>query len=304
MPLPYAPPLKVELVWRNNVPGADYGASVALKWVKPEIDRYFHPLAGEILHFKVAYWKKNEVTCLQKFVGINCQGYKEHPETFSTTSGIITGLQPDSEYYFKVYSGNSNGYDPDGSDPIGPISTSALPGPVLNLHTPRVTESSVILDWTMPTNPSPSKLKLMFIEHKTGRQIVEERSCTPLSPCPSTKTWTSLNTAFLYTFTVYTGGADDTLIPNYSEQTYSGVSSIVAMPYKATNSPRNLTKISSSNTGFILRFLAPSTDPLNGPVLDYFFEGRIGSGSWTYTSIGERLSPLAAGQDLRRGRGQ
>jgi len=304
MGLPYAPPHDVSLVSRGNLPGLDNGASVSLTWRMPSIDRYFHPLAAEIFQYKASYWKSSDTDCLQKLVHINCKSYKEHSQTFLTTSGDITGLEPGTEYYFKVYSGNSHGYEPFGSEPIGPISTSNLPGPVLDLQipyevsTPSVTESSVTLTWTMPINPSPSKLKLMYREHATGRQVVEEQSCTLPSPCPSRKEWTGLTTAYMYTFTVFTGGADDSLIPVKSLDAYSGVASVDGAPYRATNSPRNLTMISWSDSGVRLKFLAPEPNPLNGPVLNYFLQGKVGSGDWTYTSIGVRLAPAAAGKEL------
>jgi hypothetical protein len=312
MGLPYAPPLQVTLVARNNLPGVEKGASISLKWVKPTIDRYVYPNAAEILHYKVAYWKQTDITCLQKFVHVNCIGYKEYPYTFPTTTGNVTGLHPATAYYFKVYSGNPSGYDYYGSEPLGPIYTTSLPGPVKPVNNPilrreevgdgwypwAVTASSVTLKWAMPTNPSPSKLKLAYREHATERQVTEERSCTDVDPCPSEKEWTGLTTTFNYTFTVHTGGPDDSLIPIRSMEAYSGVASLIAAPYQATSSPRNLTKISWSDTDVRIRFLEPSPDTLNGPVLDYFLEGMVNSEAWTYTSVGARLSPLTAGQEL------
>ena len=92
MELPYAPPLNVALVAKNNIPGDSLGASVALTWTMPTIDRYVHPLAGEIWFYKVAYWKQSEVMCLQKFLDVNCKSYQEHPNTFSNTSANVTVL--------------------------------------------------------------------------------------------------------------------------------------------------------------------------------------------------------------------
>jgi len=304
MGLPYAPPHGVSLVARSNLPGIKEGASVRLTWQKPDVDRYFFPLAAEIFQYRAAYWKKSDTDCLQKFVHINCKSYMEHPQTFLTTSGDITGLEPGTEYYFKVYSGNSRGYEPFGSEPIGPISTSNLPGPVLDLKipydvtSPSVTASSVTLTWIMPMNPSPSKLKLMYTEHASGRQVVEERSCSLASPCPSTKSWTDLTTANMYTFTVYTGGPDDILTPVKSLDAYSGVASVDGAPYRATNSPRNLTMTSWSDSGLRLKFLEPEPNLLNGPVLDYFLQGKVGSGDWRFTNVGVRLTPATAGQEL------
>ena len=299
MALPYAPPLNVALVAKNNIPGDSLGASVALTWTMPTIDRYVHPLAGEIWFYKVAYWKQSEVMCLQKFLDVNCKSYQEHPNTFSNTSANVTGLVPGEYYYFKVYSGNPNGFDPDGSDPLGPIQTSKLPASVSNLEIQSVTSTSVNLVWTMPTDPPPTKLKMELLEIATGKRFLEERSCVPEhSECPSAKTWTGLATASSYVFAVYTGGADDPWIPVKSSQSYTGVSSVVGSAYKSTNKPGNITKLAWSDTSLVLKFTEPEADISNGPVIDYFFQGRIGSGNWTYTSVGEVLSPSAAGQEL------
>ena len=300
MPLPYAAPHAVSQASRYNLPGVLKGASILLRWVQPDIDRYFFPLAGEISFYKVGYWKRSDKTCLQKVVHINCLSYQEHPQKFLTTSGNVTNLDPATAYYFKVYSGNPSGFELDGSVPVGPILTSNLPGPVLGLKIAGVTASSVTLSWDLhATLPTPSKLKLAYTEHATAKQVFEELSCMPpASACPSTKTWSGLTTAFNYTFEVFSGGAHDTMLPIRFEQAYTGVARFMGGPYKATNSPRNLTLLSWSDSGVRVTFKEPEAHPLNGPVLDYFLQGSINGASWTSTSIGPRLSAVAARQIL------
>lgn len=294
-PRPTVAPSGLAVVSKVNGPANLDDARVTLEWVAPTV------AVGEppVFRYRVAFWPDSEAECLQKPVYVTCEAYSQFSQIFTETKGVVSRLRPATSYWFKIFAGNLNGFEEEGSTPLGPIHTSQLPKPVEALRITAVTDTSVTLAWRFAAPVVPSKLKLEYSDSAAMRESgFEEMSCSvATSPCPTTKTWTGLTTGTTYTFRVHTGGPIDPLVPLSSTETYTGIASISGRPYSPSDPPEDFRLVSWTDTSVRLAFKLPAPDVLKGPVEAIYLEGRVGAGPWLLTSAG---APLAWGEPEER----
>jgi hypothetical protein len=141
------------------VGGDRYGASVHLSWAPPLLSSSDDPVD----RFKLAYWLASEKSCFSQ-PNVPCFSYQETSPILALTNASVTGLRPDMSYAFKVFSGNANGFEVRGSDALTGVGTSHMPGPVRRLSVTPRTNSSLMLSWVNPSNPTTHNFRIVVTD--------------------------------------------------------------------------------------------------------------------------------------------
>jgi len=158
-------PSHLTLTSRTNSANHPAGASVALSWQAPTLAAADPPVD----RFKVAYWLASERSCFGS-LPLPCFSYAETPPLLHTTTGNVTGLRPDVTYAFRVFAGNLNGFEGEGSDALTPVRTSHMPGPVEHLSVVASGTTSLVLSWVNPSQPTPRKLLIEWTDLDCARE--------------------------------------------------------------------------------------------------------------------------------------
>lgn len=295
---PDRPPTGVFITHRSNIGGDEFGASISLSWTKPEMVEN----GSNTTFYMVDYWQESNTSCYYRgdHPGpVPCPYVTRFPGSFSTTTGLISGLRPDTSYYFKVYAGNPAGLDASGSMPAGPFMTSKMPAAVTDLVQTSAASTLVNLDWVLPRFPDPSRLLAQVVRDSTVVQSVTY-TCTPVSPCPTSQTWNNLETGKPYTFRVYTGTGDDPLVtypPNrYAtiNGSYTGFASLEGGAFQTNNPPATVSVPTWTASAMTIAFEPPVEDPNKAPVLYYTIKAALGSDALGTTSAPSQLPASAA----------
>ena len=269
----------LSLIMRDNVGWNQFGASVQLSW---SLDTSA-TIQDQIKKFRIAAWMESDQSCdPNEFyrASVPCESCKNFFQesnvtvTTSTSSivGNISGLRPGESYFFKVYTGNLNGFEEIGSSPLGPIRTSSRPGAARNLTISSVTNDSVSLLWSQPMFPYATKQKL-YRSDLNGENIINiESACTlNLQPCVSSFTWTNLTLNNKYVFKIFSGGPYDPIMPDNSP--YSGVATVIGAPIAPCLPAQTLEIESWDSSSIRIAFGLPA----RSSVLGIFVEGAVAS---------------------------
>ena len=124
-----------------------------LTWKAPQLTLSDEPID----RYKLGYWLVSEKSCFG-LPNLPCFSYKETSPILHSTTDTVRGLRPDVSYAFKVFSGNLNGFEVEGSHALTPVHSSHMPAPVTRLSAVSPSNSSLMLSWVNPSNPTPHKL--------------------------------------------------------------------------------------------------------------------------------------------------
>ena len=149
------------LVWKKNVAGDARGASVHLTWSAPLL----LPEDERVDRYKIGYWLVSDTSCsAMPPPPYPCFSYQESAVEELALEATVTGLRPDVSYVFKVFAGNLNGFEVMGSDPLTPVRCSHMPGAVERLSAVSHSDSSLMISWVNPSNPTPRKLLIKLTD--------------------------------------------------------------------------------------------------------------------------------------------
>jgi hypothetical protein len=149
------------LVWKKNVAGDARGASVHLTWSAPLL----LPEDERVDRYKIGYWLVSDTSCsAMPPPPYPCFSYQESAVEELALEATVTGLRPDVSYVFKVFAGNLNGFEVIGSDPLTPVRSSHMPGAVERLSAVSHSDSSLMISWVNPSNPTPRKLLIKLTD--------------------------------------------------------------------------------------------------------------------------------------------